>query len=131
MITKVFLSGGFNSNWQQQVIAQLKEGFNFLNPSEHGLESPEQYTAWNIHQVKQCDILFAYMEETNPSGYGLALEVGLANALGKTIILIDERSRKDKTFGRYFRIVQHSSSVVFDNLEAGINFLKAFSDFPR
>lgn len=128
MTPKVFLSGGFHSNWQQQVIEQLKEKFYFLNPREHGLESPEQYTVWNIHQVKQCDILFAYMETTNPSGYGLALEVGLANALGKTIVLIDERSEKDKTFGRYFQIVQHSSSIVFDNLEAGINFLKAFSN---
>ena len=109
------------------MIIELRDNFYFLNPREHGLESAVAYTAWDIHQVRQCDILFGYMEETNPSGYGLALEIGLANAFGKTIILVDERSTKDKQFKRYFQIAHHSSSIVFDILQDGIDYLRSFS----
>jgi nucleoside 2-deoxyribosyltransferase len=123
---KIFLSGGFKSNWQNNIVEKYNDDFIFFNPREHGLDNPEQYTTWDVHFVKECDILFAYMEETNPSGYGLAFELGLAYGLGKTIILIDEKSKKDDLFSRYFKILHNSSNVVFDNFEDGIKFLDTF-----
>ena len=36
---KVFLSGGFRSNWQKRVIEQLGDDFIFFNPREHGLDN--------------------------------------------------------------------------------------------
>jgi len=124
---KVFLSGGFKSNWQYKVIQELGENFDFFNPREHGLEDSDFYTTWDIHFVKECDILFAYMEEFNPSGYGLAFELGLAYSLNKTIILIDEKSKTNESFSRYFKILYKPSGVVFYNLNDGIEFLKKFS----
>lgn len=124
---KVFLSGGFKSNWQKNVIDELGQSFTFFNPREHGLEHSDLYTTWDIHFVKECDILFAYMESTNPSGYGIAFELGCAYALGKTIILIDERSAGDKSFGKYFKILHKPSGVVLSDLHEGINYLKKFS----
>lgn len=124
---KVFLSGGFRSNWQTKVIEALAEKFIFFNPREHGLEPSDSYTIWDIHFIKECDIFFAYMEATNPSGYGLSFELGVAYALNKTIILIDERSGKDETFARYFKIVYKPSGVVFHDLNGGIDFLKKFA----
>lgn len=125
--TKVFLSGGFRSNWQAEVINSVNDKFVFFNPREHGLERSDYYSTWDIHFVKECDILFAYMEKSNPSGYGLALELGVAYALNKTIILVDEKSLDDKEFEKYFRIIHWPSGVVLDDLQKGIEFLKSFS----
>lgn len=125
--SKVFLSGGFKSDWQSKVIEQLSDKFIFFNPREHGLEHSDFYTTWDIHFVKECDILFAYMEETNPSGYGLAFELGLAYSLNKTIILIDEKSNVDSTFAKYFKILHKPSGVVLNNLSEGIEYLKKYS----
>ena len=124
---KVFLSGGLRSDWQAKVIGQLGDKFLFFNPKEHGLEHSDLYTTWNIHFVKNCDIFFAYMEATNPSGYGLCFELGLAYAFNKTIILIDERSSEDDTFERYFKIVHKPSGIVLNNLNEGIEYLRKFS----
>jgi nucleoside 2-deoxyribosyltransferase len=124
---KIFLSGGFKSNWQSRVVEELLDKFIFFNPREHGLEHSDFYTTWDIHFVKECDILFAYMEKSNPSGFGLSFELGVAYALNKTIILIDEKSNTDKQFERYFRILHRPSGVVLSNLNDGIEYLKKFS----
>jgi len=79
---------------------------------------------WDLFYVEKCDILFAYMQEDNPSGFGLTLEIGFARALHKPIILVDEKSNNDKTFERYFKIVRESASIVFEDINDGINFLK-------
>jgi nucleoside 2-deoxyribosyltransferase len=127
MNPRVYLAGGFRSDWQQRVIDECDEGFTFFNPKEHGLEkSVDWYSTWDLHHVKNADIVFAYMERDNPSGYGLSLEVGYARAFGKTIILVDEKSAHSPTFDRYFKIVRFASNVVFDNLNEGICYLKAF-----
>jgi hypothetical protein len=75
------------------IISQLRDNFLFFNPRENGIIDSDSYTTWDIHFIKNCDILFAYMENSNPSGYGLSFEIG---ALNKTIILIDERSKNDQ-----------------------------------
>ena len=66
------------------------------------------------------------MESSNPSGYGLALEIGYAKALNKTIILINEKSKTDDSFKRYFEIVENLSDIVFDNLDDAIEYLGRF-----
>jgi nucleoside 2-deoxyribosyltransferase len=123
---KVYLSGGFKSNWQKKVIDACGNNFIFFNPGAHNLPEPAQYFAWDVHYVKQCDIVFAYMEERNPSGYGLAFELGIAHTIHKTIILIDERSEVDDTFERYFKIIHSCANVSFNDLEDGIEYLNSF-----
>jgi hypothetical protein len=123
----VYLAGGMNhSDWQSEIESTLEEKFIFFNPRKHNLEMPQAYTVWDLHFVKKCDILFAYMERNNPSGFGLTLEIGLARGLDKTIILIDEKSKFDEKFANYFRIVRESSSIVFDNFTDGLIFLEKF-----
>ena len=126
MNIKVFLSGGINeSNWQQQVIEAVgKDGYIYFNPREHFLSKPKEYTIWDLFYVKNCDIVFAYMQKDNPSGFGLTLEIGYAAALGKQIILIDEKSSLDEMFAQKFNIVRESSSIVFDSFSDGISPLK-------
>ena len=124
---KVYLAGGMKSGWQDKVIQQFEDKFIFLNPRDHQLNISEQYTTWDLHYVEKADIILAYMENDNPSGYGLTLEVGYAKALNKTIILIDERSATDSSFANRFKIVRESSNVVFNNLKDGLAFFERFS----
>ena len=126
---KVFLSGGFKSNWQQKVFESLGEKFIFFNPREHMLADPNEYTFWDVHFIKQADIVFAYLEKDNPSGLGLIFEIGVAYGMNKTIILIDEKSSTDDTFKKYFKIVQHASSSVFSSFDEGLRYLDSFSKY--
>lgn len=128
MRNKIYLAGGLRSNWQKKIIDSYEEEFVFFNPREHGLEkSSKEYATWDLHFLNQSDILFGYMERDNPSGYGLALEVGFAKSQGKTIILVDEKSKEDLDFKRYFKIIHEASNVIFPSLDEGIAFLKSFA----
>ena len=123
---KVYLAGGMVSGWQDDIISKLQGEFEFYNPSAHLLDSKEEYTAWDLHFVRNCDILFGFIEKSNPSGIGLSLEVGYAKALNKTIILVDEKSNSDEKFSNRFDIVRQSSSITYNKLEDGINMLQSF-----
>lgn len=113
------------SNWQQEVIDKLgMSQFIFYNPREHKLVDSKEYTVCDLFYVESSDIIFAYMEKDNPSGFGLTLEIGYASALGKTIILVDEKSIIDEVFAEKFSIVRETASIVFSNLESGINYLR-------
>jgi nucleoside 2-deoxyribosyltransferase len=132
MKNKIYLSGGMKSGWQQIVKTAFyiptsgTYWFEFFNPANHNLSDSKEYTAWDLFYTKHCDILFASMEESNPSGFGLALEIGYAKALGKTIILVDEKSKTDESFAGKFKIVRESSTVVFEDFDKGVEFLESF-----
>jgi len=76
--------------------------------------------------VRQSDVILANMEQSNPGGYALALEVGYAKALSKKIIFVDQVS--DPTIGRYFEMVRQVSDVVFTDLHEALAYLKVNSD---
>ncbi|WBL25720.1 nucleoside 2-deoxyribosyltransferase domain-containing protein [Zunongwangia sp. HGR-M22] len=126
MQNKIYLAGGFKGEWQEKVINNLGNDFFIFNPAKHDLENPTEYTNWDLFHVEKCDILLGYMSQDNPSGYGLALEIGYAKAKNKLIILIDERSPRDKKFERYFAICHESSNIILDSLEDAIRYLKGF-----
>jgi nucleoside 2-deoxyribosyltransferase len=113
----VYLAGGFHSRWQDVVRARLPD-LEYLDPRDHNLESPEEYTAWDLQAVRQCDVVFGNMETSNPGGYALALEVGYAKALGKRIYLVD--SLGDQGTGRYFEMVRQCADLTFEDLESAI-----------
>lgn len=122
----VYLSGGHYSGWQKDVIKEAN-GFEYKDPSKNDLTDPRLYTEWDLEAIHSSDIVFAYFEDANPAGYGLSLEVGYAAALGKHIIFVDEKSHQSPDVGRYLKIVQETSNVVFDSLNDGISYLKSLS----
>jgi nucleoside 2-deoxyribosyltransferase len=122
----IFLSGGFRSGWQATLLERYDDRFQFFNPREHHIAEPNLYASWDIHYVRKCDIFFAYMEASNPSGFGLMFELGMAYALNKTIILVDERSEVDATFAKYFKIAHQPSGNVFKTLDEALQFLDKF-----
>jgi nucleoside 2-deoxyribosyltransferase len=126
MKLKIYLAGGFKGGWHEKVIQQVSNDFIIYNPQQHSLDDSEMYTAWDLFHVDKCDILLGYMSEDNPSGYGLALEIGYAKAKNKLVLLIDERSKIDAPFKRYFSICHQSSNIVFNSFDEAITFIKTF-----
>ena len=124
---KIYLAGGMKSEWQNIVKGKFRNSFIFFNPQDHKLNNPQEYTVWDLHFVKQSDIVLAYLNKENPSGYGLTLEIGYAKALNKTVILIDERSKEDLPFSGFFKIVRETADVVFEDFDSGLKYLEKFS----
>ena len=127
----IYLSGGMtDGRWQRGVkealVATGLHEHTFIDPCvRNGVDPtyPDEYTAWDIAGVQQADVLFAYMEEDNPSGIGLALEVGVAvGAGGKLIIFVNECPNDPR-----MDIVAHAAGVTVCTLEDGIRILQSIT----
>ncbi len=116
----IYLSGGFKSGWQTQV-KHLLSAYELLDPSTHRLEDPKEYTKWDLDALDRCDIVLANIEESNPGGYSLALEIGYAKALAKKIVLVDQI--KDPQKNRYFEMVKQVSDITFNDLDQALQYL--------
>jgi nucleoside 2-deoxyribosyltransferase len=117
---KIYLAGGFRSGWQAVVVKQLP-GYAFLDPSQHNILDPKEYTSWDLDAIRQCDIVLGNMESTNPGGYSLALEIGFARALNKTVLLVDQI--EDASINRYFEMVRQCSDYIFNTLDQAVKHL--------
>jgi nucleoside 2-deoxyribosyltransferase len=127
----VYLVGGMRTKWQDQVISAIKGKYPviFIDPRDHGMQDERAYTSWDLEGVRRADIIFAYLEADNPSGAGLALEVGFAAGLSATPLA----TRKQVLFVcapthphvRYFGMARQCSDAVFEDLQAGIDGLQS------
>ena len=126
MEQKIYLAGGMKSDWQEKVKKVIDAEFYDPKPKEVGKNlTLEEFGTWDLHNIKKCDLVFAYMERTNPSGIGMSVEIGFAKALGKTIILcLEENNEKIKD--RYLEFMKNVSDVVFNDFEDAINYLRLF-----
>ncbi len=121
ILRKIYLAGGFKSNWQAQVAARLAGSFALLDPSSHNIQDPAEYTRWDLDAIRESDMVLANMEASNPGGYSLALEVGFAKALGKRIFMVDQVA--DPLVRRYFEMVRQCSECVFVTLGDALDHL--------
>lgn len=125
---RVYLAGGMHSAWRKVITKQLEGSasyFQFIDPMDNKMKNPDQYTFWDLRSIDQCDILVGYMDQSNPSGYGLNLEIGYAKALGKTIILIvPEDFTRDDPRSRYFEMARVCADVIVKTLSDCADFLK-------
>ena len=118
---RVYLSGGMHSGWRDEVIEACgRERFDFLDPRENGTRNPTEFSVINKQHIRSCDIVFAVLEDENPSGMWLACEVAFADAHGKTIILVNEKTH------RYDKAPNAFASKVFRKLKDGIRLLQRF-----
>lgn len=81
----------------------------------------EEYMPWDEHAIKMSEIVFAYMEQSNPSGFGLSCEVGYALGRDKTVIVVNESDNKYLN-----RILDGLFTVKFQTLSEGIDYLSKF-----
>jgi len=132
MKQKIYLAGGFRSDWHEKV-KQCSDNFQWINPKEKEFKEGErvvmnvdEYGKWDLHFIKQSDILFVYIEKENTSCIGLCCEAGYAKGLGKTVITVLEPNHKTIK-DSYLSFITQVSDIVFTDLESGINYLKSFS----
>jgi nucleoside 2-deoxyribosyltransferase len=124
---KVYLAGGMRIDWRERIKKECR-GLVFFCPVDKETSramTVDEYGTWDLHYIKQADIVFGYMERTNPSGIGLACEIGMAYGIGKTVILVLEKDSQhfpDEKLA-FMRKVAH---ITFSDLQEGINYLKTF-----
>lgn len=121
MKAKVYLAGGHNSDWREKV--KVNHNVKYFDPKFRPNWRWSEYGTWDVYFVKQCDICFAFMEKSNPSGLGMAAEMGYAKALGKTVIFVLEPGHEKE---KHLQFLKQFADVVFDNLSEGIEYLKKF-----
>jgi hypothetical protein len=120
---KVYLAGGMHGDWRTCVKATVR-GPTYLDPREHGYDDPALYSVWDARAVDACDVVFGYLEASNPGGYGLAAEIGRACVQGKLVILVDEQTAQQLPGCRYLALIREWSDIVVDTLEEGIHHLQ-------
>lgn len=117
---KIYLCGGMHDKWQDKVI----EGFpqhEFLDPRSHGLKDEREYTDWDLKAIREADAVLAYMNNDNPSGFGLNLEIGFARALGVPVHLaIEDLGFRSKYFG-----MARACSICHSSIEKAMEAINA------
>jgi nucleoside 2-deoxyribosyltransferase len=115
-MSKVYLAGGFRSGWMNAVISNHE----LINPSKKekdGNWNINRICTWDKYAIQKADIVFAYLEEDNPSGIGLSCEIGYARALNKVVILVNGKDEEKFLFLNGF------ADIVFNNYTDGLDFL--------
>jgi nucleoside 2-deoxyribosyltransferase len=112
------------SHWQDKVIKALSNSWTVIDPRTHHLADEKAYTHWDLNGVRQSDWVLANLEVTNPGGYNLAVEIGFAEALGKYIILVDEKSEADEKVKRYTGMLRGCADLTPATLDGAIAFLQ-------
>jgi nucleoside 2-deoxyribosyltransferase len=117
----VYLAGGMHTAWREDVKMSFEEEVMFIDPTDHGLSSESGYTLVDKVSIRACDFVFAFMEETNPSGVGLAYEIGFAAGLNKPVIFVDNSKEDVK---KYFGMCRVSSAAHTESFSEGIKMLR-------
>ena len=120
---KIYLAGGLKNDWRK--IIKLYSNYpdvKFLDPNEHGLNIPSQYTNLDLNMIDHSDLVFGYLEENNPGGYNTIFELGYATGKGIPIIFINEKTEWDK----YVGMIKESSLFYTDIFKEGILFLNRY-----
>jgi nucleoside 2-deoxyribosyltransferase len=130
----IYLAGGFKSDWANNVKEKCfhNKKLHWINPKEKEFKNGErivmnvnEYGKWDLHFIKQSDIVFVYVEKSNTSCIGLSVEAGFAKGLGKTVILVLEPNH-ETIKDAYLSFLTQVADIVFEDLESGINYLKSF-----
>lgn len=108
-----------HSGWQDYVIGHVGKKALYFDPRSHQLRQARDYVQRDLAFIQTADIVFAYLEKSNPSGFGLAVELGFARALGKRIIFVNE------TKNRYTRFMDEVADFHEANLTSGTARLMA------
>jgi len=114
---KIYLAGGFYSGWQNKVKKAAPQHEYFNPETDSDQRFAYRWTQQDIEGVKNCDLVLAYFELSNPSGLGLAKEIGWATILDKPVIFVDEHERINL-------LLAACSKRLYTKLDAAIEYLK-------
>ena len=111
-------------DWRDKVREQVDA--TFYDPCEHWLDTLEEFGAWDLHHVGQADLMFCYIERTNPSCLGAAVEVGYAAGQGKTVVLVCERDHHHHEDEKV-AFLESAADVTYRELDEGIKYLQHYA----
>jgi hypothetical protein len=126
-ILVVYLAGGMKNAWQDVVMTAVP-GVIFIDPRNHGLKDEQGYTEWDLAGVEHADIVFGYMEASNPSGSGLAVEFGWGGRAGKLLLLAEQDGYAQQRYFGMVRALAHKKFAGQAALEAAIAELTIIRD---
>ncbi|MEI7911366.1 MAG: nucleoside 2-deoxyribosyltransferase domain-containing protein [Verrucomicrobiota bacterium] len=127
----IYLAGGFHSGWQDIVILNIHAQVNIIDPRSHKIQLPSNYTAWDLEAIDRSDIIFAYLEATNPAGYALACEIGYARAMGKLIVFITDEIKCPDTRSKYYEMIRECAAYSANSLDEGVTLLNKILELRR
>ena len=120
---KVYLAGGLRDPWRKTVkMSANYPDVKYLNPNNHELNIPSQYTNMDLHMINNSDLVFGYLEKDNPGGYNTIFELGYAIGKRIPIIFVNEKPNWDK----YVGMIKESSLFYTDIFEEGVMFLRRY-----
>jgi nucleoside 2-deoxyribosyltransferase len=109
----IYLAGGMRDGWQELFSELLKE-HELLDPRSWSDPDPAVYTARDLEAIRRCDVVLAYMSSSNPSGFGMSVEIGFAYGLGKKIVFVDHI--KNDWRSQYLGMHRQMADVVCDSV---------------
>lgn len=135
MSNRVYLSGGFHSNWQDRVM-DVAPTFTYFDPRKTGLTNPIEYTPHDIIAIENSDSMFAYLEKDNPCTYNICLEIGYAVGQNKDVLVVDEKRGVDGLPERYHEFLEYLGLIYMTSFEEAISYMSqlhesSLGQFPR
>jgi nucleoside 2-deoxyribosyltransferase len=124
---KVYLAGDLLvPDWRKEIIDYFREYDNieFVYPityKESSTRDPRVYVIRDISLLRLADVVFAYIRDVNHKYSGTSAEIGMAKALGKTLVVVIENDCK--TTNQFSFIAQIADSVC-NTLDKGIDILE-------
>jgi nucleoside 2-deoxyribosyltransferase len=116
---KIYLAGGMRTEWRQYIKTNMNDlEVTWLDPTESGLTKPKEYTFYDMACVESCDLILCYLEKTNPSGIGLAFEMGYAKGLKKKILFVNEQLDN-----KYTSILMECGCLIVESLDRAIEII--------
>lgn len=112
----IYLAGGFYTDWQDRAKERLAGLAEFYDPRDVNQDSLAFLSLSHYQNAKACDYMLAYFEKTNPSGLGLAKEIGMAAGHAR-IFFIDEHPRINGFLAAL-------STEIFSDFEAALERLE-------
>lgn len=124
---KIYLAGGMESTWRARAKRMLSLDQS-IDPKRRDKlcatpMSAPGYTQWDLFHIAHSDILLGYMEKDNPSGIGLALEIGYAKARGVLVVLVIDPEIADDP--RY-AIMLAAADISVPTLEMAADYINTF-----
>lgn len=105
----IYLAGGMKDGWQDTLIPALEaDGHIIKDPRSWGGDDPAIYTPRDLYEIRNCDIVLAHMSSSNPSGFGMSVELGFAYGIYVPVIFLDDIQTdwRSRYFGMH-RVMAH------------------------
>lgn len=123
---RVYFAGGMISNWQDKVATELmslkkNQTLELIDPRYYSNQndSAQTFVTEDLDFVRDSDVIFAFMEESNPTGYGMVWEMAVAREHKIPIIVVWEKEKQEP-------FVFTNALYLTTSLDDGIKYLKRY-----